>query len=204
MGSAISPKFLEALGYSFDIHKAQLRKGTKIPYIAHLLAVCAIVIEYGGEEEHAIAALLHDAAEDGGGEAVLCEIELRFGRRVAGIVKACSDSITENESDKPDWKLRKEFYLSSIREKHYDALIVSLADKIHNSRSIANDLRVIGEAVWERFKGGREGTLWYYKLLLNRFEARIRTSESLYPMIQEFKRGVADLQLMAQQAMYTG
>jgi (p)ppGpp synthase/HD superfamily hydrolase len=162
----MGPRFTAALAFANEIHGAQTRKGSAIPYIAHLLSVAALVIENGGDEDAAIAALLHDAVEDQGGRDMLERIASRFGPEVAGIVAACSDADT---IPKPPWAERKQAYVHSIRHKSRAARLVSLADKVHNARSILADHREIGEAVWDRFTGGREGTLWYYRALVDVF-----------------------------------
>jgi (p)ppGpp synthase/HD superfamily hydrolase len=163
----LTDRFKDALCYAMDLHKRQLRKGTSIPYAAHLLAVAATVIENGGDEEQAIAALLHDAVEDQGGLPRLEEIRSKYGGRVADIVISCTDSYEDPE---PPWKERKMEYLASIPGKRRDAIVVSLADKLHNARAILADYRRIGEDLWGRFKGGREGTLWYYRSIVNEFK----------------------------------
>jgi (p)ppGpp synthase/HD superfamily hydrolase len=155
--------------YAAQLHAAQRRKGTDIPYVAHLLAVTALVLENGGDEDQAIGALLHDAAEDQGGLETLQEIRRRFGERVADIVHACSDSF---EFPKPPWKKRKEDYLAHLETTGDDVLLVSMADKVHNARSILADLRQYGASTWRRFSGGRDGSLWYYRSLLNIFQRR--------------------------------
>jgi hypothetical protein len=124
--------------------------------------VCSLVIDAGGTEDQAIAALLHDAPEDQGGLALLAEIEQRFGASVAEIVEACSDTF---DDPKPPWRPRKEAYIARLEEESPYVLLVSLADKVHNARSILADLRTDGEALWDRFSGGRDGTLWYYRRL---------------------------------------
>jgi (p)ppGpp synthase/HD superfamily hydrolase len=158
--------FDEALSYASRLHRDQRRKGTAIPYIAHLLAVAALVIEQGGDEDQAIAALLHDAAEDQGGAMRLAEIEEKYGPAVARIVHDCTDAWTE---PKPPWRARKEAYLAMLADKPKSSLLVSLADKVHNARAIVADREEVGEAIWERFTGGHEGTLWYYRTLASCF-----------------------------------
>ncbi len=143
-----------------------MRKGSDVPYVAHLLGVAALVLEDGGDEDQAIAALLHDAPEDQGGREILDEIRRRFGERVARIVDGCTDTY---QSPKPPWRQRKEAYLSHLQDAPAEVLRVSLADKLHNARSILNDLYRSGDAVWERFTGGKEGTLWYYRSLVQTF-----------------------------------
>jgi (p)ppGpp synthase/HD superfamily hydrolase len=153
-----------------------MRKGTSTPYIAHLLAVAATVLEYGGDEDLAIAALLHDSAEDQGGRARLEDVRNRFGDRVAHVVAACSDSLadTAKGEQKADWQKRKEAYLAHLDSATEDVLRVSLADKVHNARAILRDLRKadVGESIWSRFSQPREQTLWYYRGLVDKFRER--------------------------------
>jgi (p)ppGpp synthase/HD superfamily hydrolase len=159
----LTERFDRALVYAARLHANQRRKGTHIPYVAHLLGVTAIVLEDGGDEDQAIAALLHDAAEDQGGKRTLQEIGERFGERVARIVEGCTDAFGE---PKPAWKRRKEDYIAHLKSASEDVLRVSLADKIYNAQSVLICYRQMGEKTWERFNGGKEGTLWYYQALL--------------------------------------
>jgi (p)ppGpp synthase/HD superfamily hydrolase len=182
-------RFEEALVYTTRLHNTLFRKGTRIPYIAHLIAVTSLVIEWGGDEDMAIAALLHDAVEDQGGLKTLAEIRQRFGERVARIVEACSDS---HETPKPPWRARKDAYLRRLQNEPKDAHIVSLADKLHNARSILFDLRHSGLAVLDRFNGGREGTLWYYRSLVEIFQ-RIDQLAG----VEELKRVVSEIEQIA-------
>lgn len=163
----LTERFDRAMVYAAHVHGGQVRKGTSVPYVAHLLAVAATVLEYGGDEDMAIAALLHDAAEDQGGARRLDDIRHRFGERVAEIVRHCSDSLAEAGEAKEEWRPRKERYLRHLETRDRDTLLVSLADKVHNARSILRDLRKseIGRAVWQRFKRGPEDQLWYYGAL---------------------------------------
>lgn len=174
----LTVRFEEALVYAAQLHRFQTRKGTEIPYVSHLLAVTALVIQDGGDEDQAIAALLHDAVEDQGGRETLAEIHRRFGEQVARIVEHCTDAY---EDPKPPWRARKESYLARLRQAPPEVQRVSLADKLHNARSILRDLRSGGPQVWERFRGGKEGTLWYYRSLVEIFtpaetQAPIRTN----------------------------
>lgn len=162
----LSERFREALGLAFELHKDQRRKGTDVPYLAHLLAVSAIVLEHGGGEDEAIAALLHDAAEDQGGRKTLERIRRRFGERVAAVVEGCTDAW---EEPKPPWRGRKEAYLAHLPGADARVRLVSCADKLHNARAILADYRRLGEGLWARFQGGREGTLWYYRALADAF-----------------------------------
>ena len=165
--TTLTNRFEEALVFAAKTHQSQIRKGSQTPYIAHLLAVTALVLENGGDEDQAIAALLHDAAEDQGGREILYEIEVRFGHRVSNLVMACSDTI---ESPKPPWQKRKEKYISHLLSTSSDALLISLADKVHNAQSILEDYQIVGDSLWDRFNGKKEGTLWYYRTLADTFQ----------------------------------
>ena len=158
----LSDRFDEAFAFASRLHRDQRRKGTAIPYISHLMSVAALVLEHGGNEDQAIAALLHDAVEDQGGEPTLEEIRLRFGDVEAQIVADCSDAWGE---PKPPWRARKEAYIYKLTKKDPATLLVSLADKTHNARAILNDFRQMGDELWGRFNGGKEGTIWYYQTL---------------------------------------
>jgi (p)ppGpp synthase/HD superfamily hydrolase len=162
MAMPLSQTFDDALTYAAALHRDQTRKGTSIPYIAHLLSVSSRVLVAGGSETQAIGALLHDAAEDQGGEATLDEVRRRFGEPVAQIVYDCTDSWVE---PKPAWRPRKEAYLAALPHKAKTSLLVSLADKVDNAQAILHDYRVIGDALWDRFTGKRDGTIWYYGAL---------------------------------------
>lgn len=155
--------FESALRLAYRVHRGQRRKGTGVPYVAHILGVAAIALEYGATESEAAAALLHDAAEDGGGEAMLAEIRAQFGDEVADVVLGCSDSLVENPADGRPWLERKQAYVAHLGDASAGVCLVSAADKLHNVRAIARDYREHGEAVWARFQGGRDGTLWYYE-----------------------------------------
>jgi (p)ppGpp synthase/HD superfamily hydrolase len=162
----LTSRYDEAFRYAHELHRAQTRKGTAIPYISHLMTVSALVAEHGGNEDQAIGALLHDAAEDQGGAETLEEIRTRFGDAVAEIVSDCTDSWDE---PKPEWQPRKEAYLAKLPAKPTQSLLVSLADKTHNAEAILFDYRVLGDALWGRFNGGAAGTRWYYRSLANIF-----------------------------------
>ena len=184
-----SPRFDEALVYASRLHAGQLRKGSAIPYVAHLLAVTAIVLEHGGGEDEAIAALLHDAVEDWGGAATRAEILRRFGPTVVAIVDGCTDAETV---PKPPWRQRKEAYVARVGGASPAVRLVSAADKLHNARSILADYRRLGDALWDRFNGGRDGTLWYYRALVNAFRAAGST-----PLIEELERTVDEVERLA-------
>lgn len=155
-------RFDTALVFASRVHQGQLRKGTDVPYIAHVLGVASLALEYGATEDEAIGALLHDAVEDGGGEAMLAEIRAQFGDTVGDIVLGCSDSLVEDPSRKRPWLERKQDYVAHVAEASPSVCLVSAADKLHNVRAITRDYRAHGDAVWARFSGEREGTLWYY------------------------------------------
>lgn len=158
----LGDRFVAAVAEAARLHAHQARKGTGVPYISHLLAVAGLVLENGGDEEQAIAALLHDGPEDQGGEATLALIRERFGDRVADIVAACSDTFV---TPKPPWLERKRSYIAHLDDVADDVWPVALADKVHNARTIVADLREHGPETLDRFNGGREGTLWYYETL---------------------------------------
>jgi len=181
-------RFESAMSYAHQVHQGQRRKGTGIPYIAHVLGVAAIAMEYGATEEQAIGALLHDAAEDGGGEATLAEIRARFGEAVADIVLGCSDSLVEDPEDKLPWRERKENYLAHLETASASVCLVSAADKLHNVRSIMRDYREHGDEVWERFQGRREGTLWYYETVADTLLRRYRS-----PLTRDLQDAVDEL-----------
>lgn len=162
-------------------HGGQTRKGTDIPYVSHLLAVASLVLEAGGDEDMAIAGLLHDTIED---TAVTAEdITSRFGPRVASIVEGCTDT---DETPKPPWRPRKERYLAHLRspETPAEVLVVSRADKLHNARTMLLDHRALGDAFWSRFNAGVEDQRWYLSSLVDVFTERLPG-----PMTDELRRG---------------
>jgi (p)ppGpp synthase/HD superfamily hydrolase len=195
--TVLTDRFDRALLYATHVHGGQVRKETSTPYVAHLLAVAATVLEYGGDEELAIAALLHDSVEDQGGKARLDDVRNRFGEGVARIVEACSDSLADTGKGerKADWRERKEAYLARLRTADEDILWVSLADKVHNARAILRDLRKpdIGENVWERFSVDKEQTLRYYRGLADMFCERLsnQLSNELCEIVEVLEAEVA-------------
>jgi len=164
----ITERFEEALLYATRIHATQMRKGGEIPYISHLMGVTALVLENGGDEDQAIAALLHDAVEDQGGLRTLEDIRHLFGEHVSAIVEGCTDAFV---IPKPPWRKRKEDYLNHLRNTTQDIRLVSLADNLNNARSLLRSTRIDGESVWLRFNGGKDGTLWYYQSILQIFKS---------------------------------
>jgi GTP pyrophosphokinase len=189
---ALGERFDRALLLATEHHRRQLRKGTQIPYVSHLLGVASLVLEMGGDETEAIGALLHDAVEDGGGPPMLERIRADFGHDVARIVEANSDSDSE---PKPPWLQRKQDYIAAVAHKAPDELRVSLADKLHNARSILLDYRTHGEGVWSRFRmGAGRAILWYYRELYQAFDARRGAlGPSAVPALDELGRTIDEL-----------
>lgn len=167
----LGPRFDQALAFASECHRLQVRRGTTIPYVSHLLAVAALVLEHGGSEDEAIAALLHDAVEDQGGRPTLDRIREQFGGKVADLVLALSDSIAEEGEPKRPWKERKLHYLAHLAQASHSVRLISAADKLHNLRALVEDLHREGETVWERFNAPRDCQLWFfrelYKILAN-------------------------------------
>lgn len=183
------PRLHEALDYAAEAHSGQLRKGTPNPYLGHLIGVCSLVLDYGGDEDQAIAGLLHDVIED-------CGLEhserLRdiFGERVAGIVEGCTDGAPDEAGEKAPWLQRKQIYLNHLANASPDTLLVSACDKLHNARAIVADVRTVGPTVFERFKAGKDGTLWYYGQLAEIFASRLGAE---HPLVVELSATVVGM-----------
>jgi (p)ppGpp synthase/HD superfamily hydrolase len=180
-----SPRFRHAFAYAATLHAADLRKSTNAPYLSHLLEVCGIVLRYGGDEDAAIAALLHDSAEDHGGKPRIVDIERNFGKRVASIVYQCTDS---TKRPKQSWEVRKRDYLKHLPRASRGGLLVSAADKLSNVRAILADHYVIGDEVYKRFKRPKARTLWYYNALSLAFSIQLRGA-----LAKELRRTVTEL-----------
>jgi (p)ppGpp synthase/HD superfamily hydrolase len=169
----LTTRMIEAFAFAAELHKEQRRKDSDIPYLSHLMAASSIVLEHGGDENEAIAALLHDSVEDqgpfypGGAEGLRQEIERRFGSAVIAIVDGCTDS---DVLPKPPWRQRKEAYIAHLEDAPTSVLRVSAADKLHNARSILSDYRQIGDVLWARFHADRDHVLWYYRSLVDAFQ----------------------------------
>ncbi|PYJ22309.1 MAG: phosphohydrolase [Verrucomicrobia bacterium] len=185
----LSPQFEKALIYATRIHGGQLRKKTRVPYVAHILGVAAIAMEYGANETEAIAALLHDAVEDCGGATRLRDIERKFGKDVARIVEGCTDT---DQTPKPPWLERKKAYITHVRHAPIPTKLVSASDKLHNVRAILMDYRQEGERLWSRFNGGKQGALWYYRALVSAFSGK-----RVQPLVQEIDRTLTKLELLS-------
>lgn len=188
-----APRFTERVKEAFseacDLHGSQLRKGTDIPYISHLMAVASLVIENGGDEDETIAALLHDAAEDQGGRETLEKIRRRFGDRVASIVDGCTDTY---EDPKPAWKRRKETYLDHLPGASASVRLVASADKLHNARCMLADYRKFGEDLWKRFNAPKEELLWYHRAV-----TEVLRKAGTSPLVEELDRVVSQLERLA-------
>jgi (p)ppGpp synthase/HD superfamily hydrolase len=180
--AVLSRRYADAVGYACEVHAQQLRKGTRVPYAAHLIGVSSLVLEAGADEDLAIAALLHDAAEDHGGESRLADIEVRFGARVAGVVRACSDSLEPDGMEKDDWETRKREHLARLADASDDTLTVWMADKVHNGRAIVTDLEAHGADVLSRFHAPADRILWYYSANLALAEERAVPDALLVPL----------------------
>ena len=188
----LTPRFEQALNYACIVHAGHRRKGTSIPYVAHLLSVASLAMEHGADEDTAIAALLHDAVEDAGGKDRAADIRVRFGDRVVEIVLGCTDT---DVTPKPPWQQRKEAYIQHLANASPETLLVSCCDKLHNSRSIVSDLRSIGDDLWTRFKGRKDGTLWYYRTLVDAF----RDHQAPIGLVNELDRVVTVMEQLAQE-----
>lgn len=192
----LSTRFQNALVYATQLHANQIRKGTSIPYVSHLLAVASIVLDHGGDEDEVIAALLHDAIEDQGGATTREKIRQSFGDHVVEIINGCTDSET---IPKPPWRERKIKYIDHLHQASASICLVSAADKLHNARGILNDYRQLGDEVWQRFNGGKEGSLWFYRSVADILEVSYSS-----PLVDELKRVVEELEslVIAESSLY--
>ena len=184
-------RMFEALSAAAQIHATQVRKDTTIPYLSHLLGTCSIALEYGADEVEAIAALLHDAIEDGEPTAAARATVWSFGPDVGRIVEGCTDADTH---PKPPWRRRKEKYLASLTTRDRSTLLVSASDKLHDAHSIVGDLRGIGDRVWERFSASKQETLWYYRSLVTAYRANPAHTQAL---VDELDRTVTEMETLA-------
>jgi (p)ppGpp synthase/HD superfamily hydrolase len=185
----LGTRLQSAFRYAAEKHEGQARKQTSVPYLSHLMAVASLVLEAGGDEEMAIAALLHDVVEDCGGMRRLRDVRKRFGDRVANIVEGCTDSFSD---PKLEWKQRKDDYLEHVKHADFETRLVSAADKLHNVRTILTDYRKDGEKIWERFSGKKDGTLWYYRALSDEFQRNSnRLSRELAITLSELEEAVS-------------
>lgn len=182
----LGPRLERAFRYAAKWHNGQARKSTAVPYLSHLMAVASLVLEAGGDEDMAIAALLHDVVEDCGGMPRLREIRRQFGPRVARIVEGCTDTFVD---PKPEWVERKKGYIEEVKHADDETRLVSASDKLHNVRTILTDYRNHGEAIWRRFSGKKEGTLWYYRALSDEYARKPnRITRELEIAVRELER----------------
>ncbi|MBV6850129.1 HD domain-containing protein [Xanthomonas euvesicatoria] len=199
--TALTERYALAVDYARIAHAGQVRKGTQVPYLSHLLGVSTLVLECGGDEEQAIAGLLHDVVEDcGGGHEA--SIRAQFGDAVADIVMACTDATAEDKAEvdtserarKCDWRERKQAYLAHLRKTPERALLVSGCDKLYNARSIVQDLEnpAVGQGIFDVFTAGREGTLWYYAALEEVFRTRNAATARLFSGVVTRMHALAD------------
>lgn len=189
LAQPLGSRFSEALALACLLHRTQARKATQIPYVSHLLAVASIALEHGATEDEAIGAVLHDAVEDQGGAETAARIRDIFGAAVANIVLGCTDT---DVTPKPPWRARKEAYIAHLHDASPSVRLVSASDKLHNARSILADYRAVGDDVWKRFTGGRDGSLWYYRALVDAFAAHGRS-----PLVDELDRVVTELEKLS-------
>ena len=195
--SILTRRFTRALKYCFKLHREQLRKGSSTPYVAHLMSVCALVLEDGGNEDEAIAALLHDALEDQPQKTSRRTIARRFGKRVLELVTACSDTRPDYEGgEKEPWRPRKERYLEHLKAADPGALRIAVADKLHNARQVLADYRKERDALWSRFNAGKEDQLWFYRTLVRVVTEHQESRESCRS-IEELARVVEELERLA-------
>jgi len=183
----LGPRLEQAFRYAAEKHAGQTRKQSAVPYLSHLMAVTSLVLEGGGDEDMAMAALLHDVVEDCGGMPRLREVRRKFGARVATIVEGCTDSFSD---PKLPWIIRKREYLQRLKHEDDETRLVSASDKLHNVRTVMADYRQDGESIWKRFSGGRDGTLWYYRALSDEFLRRKpnRITRELAIAVQELEK----------------
>jgi (p)ppGpp synthase/HD superfamily hydrolase len=199
----LTERFETALVYATRLHARQCRKGSGIPYISHLLGVCSLVLEYGGDEDQAIAALLHDGPEDQGGAETLSEIRARFGPRVAHIVEGCTDGLPDDEGLKEPWLARKRRYVEHLAEADADVVLVSCSDKLYNARSVVGDQLLSGDAVFQRFTALKNGTLAYYGSVVETMRAHREAGRLPASLFTALERTVERLEELAGAARRT-
>jgi (p)ppGpp synthase/HD superfamily hydrolase len=188
----LTDRFAEALTFAEGLHRTQTRKGNDIPYVAHLMAVCATVLEWGGDEDTAIAALLHDAVEDQGGLETLELIRAKYGERVAGVVLACTDSISTDPAAKAPWEERKRAHIAKLAAVGPDVALVTAADKLHNVTAMIRDVRRQGPATLLRFNAQPERLVWYFTAIAEALEPHTAAAP-----IDEIREGAATLAMVA-------
>jgi len=196
----LTDRFSRAIDYARHLH-IERRKATRIPYMAHLLGVASLVMGEAGQvpfpvtEDMVIAALLHDAAEDHGGQTRIEDIRCNFGPQVARMVEGLSDTFVEDPSEKEDWEQRKKRYLKRLPDESPETQLISAADKLYNARTILDEYRAIGSKVWDRFHRSRDQQLWYFQALLNIFK-----SAGTNRIVEELDRVVVQLENISRQS----
>ncbi|GAC1367509.1 MAG: HD domain-containing protein [Polyangiales bacterium] len=196
----LTARFADALSYAATLHNEQVRKQTAIPYVAHLLGTASIALDHGATEDEAIGALLHDAIEDQSHGGTTAEaIRAKFGPAVLAIVQGCTDAEGVAGQKKPDWRPRKEEYIAHVAAKSDSTRLVSACDKLHNARAILADFRVLGDVLWTRFTGRRDGTLWYYRALVTAFRAA-GADPRMPRLVDELDRTVTEIERLARAA----
>lgn len=187
----MSDRFAEALAMANELHGDQVRKGTKVPYVSHLLIVAGTVLQNGGDEDEAVAALLHDTVEDCGGKPVMEKIRQRFGDKIADLVDGCTET---DIRPKPPWRERKERYIENIKSANPSVRLISCADKLHNATSILFDYRRVGEKVWDRFNAGKSDSLWFYTSMVD----ALRAAGETRPILNDLEIAVKNLKELAE------
>ena len=187
----MSERFAEAVAMANELHSGQFRKGTKIPYISHPLIVAGTVLQNGGDEDEAIAAVLHDTVEDCGGKPVMEKIRQRFGEKIAGLVSGCTETDVQ---PKPPWRERKERYIQNIKSASPSVRLISCADKLHNAASILSEYKKVGAKVWDRFKGDKSETLWFYSAMVS----ALRAAGEDRPILDELEATVKALRSLGE------
>lgn len=183
--SEITDRFRQALDYAAKKHAVQTRKASDVPYLSHLLSVCSLVMDNTQDEDVWIAALLHDAIEDQGGELTAVEIEYKFGKRVANLVRGCSEITAVGDAPRPEWLERKLGYLADLPGSDPAVLLISVADKLHNARSVLTDWLRCGDEVYCRFTRGKSGTHWYYHEIISCYRRSKNVPEHLIRELEE-------------------
>ncbi|MEZ6016685.1 MAG: HD domain-containing protein [Planctomycetota bacterium] len=199
----LTERFETALVYATKLHATQTRKGSGIPYVSHLLGVCSLVLEYGGDEDQAIAALLHDGPEDQGGAETLRDIEARFGARVARIVDGCTDGLPDDAGLREHWFARKQRYVQHLESADADIVLVSCSDKLYNARSVVGDQLHLGDATFERFAAQKRGTLAYYGSIVETMRRHCAAGRLPTALFTALERTVEKLEELAGAAKRT-
>lgn len=195
----LTHRFEEALVLAAQLHRHQVRKGSPVPYLSHLMAVASIVLEHGGTEDEGIGALLHDAIEDQGGLQTYQLLTERFGPHVASLVLGCTDVVYDDGGNEVPltWRDRKAQFLQKMHGAPPSVMLIVAADKLHNLRCIQRDFRILGPEVWERFSGKRELSLWYYRSLADLLSQQAPSGSLLHHLVNEFQRILTEVETLS-------